>query len=133
MEKKYVNFEVLSDDSEEVRELQERWEGGDRRYEDESYHEYSGYKDTGVYAFLNRDGEPFMYVLVKTDIEYAYGEYRGNHYQIEASDGTVLDKGLSYDEAKNLAEDYILDDGDEFYFIRNFLTYESETISREDL
>ena len=137
MEKKYVNFEVLSEDSEDVKELISRWEGGDKFCEDESRKQYAGYSDTNVYAFLGSEGEPVMYVSVKTDIEAAYNEYKGRAYQVEGPDGTMIENDLTYEEARKLVAEYAAEDIEEeeedgiphekgFYYIRNIVTDECQ-------
>lgn len=72
----YEHFRILDRNSEEVRELEDSWNGGAMRYRDESKH-YSGYTDTKVYAILDDDGAPEAYIEVDwlSSIKEAYDEY----------------------------------------------------------
>lgn len=72
----YEHFRILDSNSEEVRELEDRWNGGAMRYRDEAKH-YSGYTDTKVYAILDDDGAPEEYIEVDwlSNIEEACDEY----------------------------------------------------------
>lgn len=75
----YEHFRILDSNSEEVRELEDRWISGDVRYADEVKHKYSGFTDTKVYAILDEDGAPIAYIELDwtsdSGIEEAYDEY----------------------------------------------------------
>jgi hypothetical protein len=79
----YEHFRILDSNSEEVRELEDRWISGDVRYADEVRHKYSGFSDTKVYAILDGDGAPIAYIEVDltsdSGIEEAYDEYLMTH------------------------------------------------------
>ena len=73
----YEHFRILDSNSEEVRELEDRWTSGDVCYADEVRHKYSGFTDTKVYAILDGDGAPEEYIEVDwlSNIEEACDEY----------------------------------------------------------
>ena len=79
----YEYFKILDSNSEEVKELEDRWISGDVRYADEVRHKYSGFTDMKVYAILDGDGAPIAYIELNwtsdTNIEKAYNEYLRTH------------------------------------------------------
>ena len=78
MNKKYEYFEILDPNSEEVKELEDRWVSGYVRYADEVKRKYSGYTDTGVYAILDENNAPVKYIdCYLHGIKKAYDEFIG--------------------------------------------------------
>ena len=74
----YEHFRILDSNSEEVRELEDRWISGDVRYADEVKHKYSGFTDTGVYAILDENNAPVKYIdCYLHGIKKAYDEFIG--------------------------------------------------------
>ena len=131
----YEHFRILDSNSEEVKELEDNWNGGAMRYRDEAKH-YSGYTDTKVYAILDDDGAPEEYIEVDwlSNIEEACDEYlRVKHGR--NSENTVpkrrysnfimeaVRQNMGLDEDDTSMDDEIMEmDGEEV--VRRYLEWE---------